>query len=252
MRIYIGWDPHEMMAWNIAQTSMQQHAPQYLDIRRLAMEELSAKNLYTRPTIVVDGRLHDVVSDAPMSTGHAIARFFVPMLEGYTGWAAFVDGDILVRRDINELFDLRDDRYAVMCVQHPSEWSSASSPAVKKDGAPQTYYARKNWSSVMLFNCGHAANTSLNLHALNTQAGRDLQRFCWLADHEIGALPPTWNHLVGISPLDPDPAIAHFTLGTPQLPHAVPSPFDSEWINHGVHCGYRSLLALLNSKVTFT
>ncbi len=251
MRVYIGWDPHEMMAWNIAQASMQQHAAQYLDIRRLSMEELQARDLYTRPTGVIDNRLYDEISDAPMSTGHAIARFFVPLLQDYTGWALFVDGDILVRRDMHELFELRDNRYAVMCVQHaPGEGGAAYE--VKKDGALQQPYPRKNWSSVLLFNCGHPANRWLDREVLNGLPGRDLHRFCWLSDAQIGELPATWNYLVGAGQPQLDPAIAHFTLGTPHLPHAVSSPFDAEWISYGMRCGYSSLRALLHSKVTFT
>ena len=251
MRVYIGWDPHEMMAWNIAAASMQQHARQHLDIRRLAMEELQAKNLYTRPTVVVDGRLHDVVSDAPMSTGHAIARFFVPMLQEYEGWALFTDGDVLVRQDIYKLFAFADPQYAVMCVQHaPGE--GGASYEVKKDGAPQQPYPRKNWSSVMLFNCAHPLNRALTLHGLNHLPGRDLHRFCWLEDRDIGALPIAWNYLVGISPHHDDPALVHFTLGTPHLPNAVASPYDAEWIHYGMRCGYSTLRVLLNSKVTFT
>jgi lipopolysaccharide biosynthesis glycosyltransferase len=240
--IYIGWDPHEMMAWNIAATSIRNNARVYPDIRRLSLSELQMNGRYTRETTHRDGQLYDVVSDAPMSTEHAIARFFVPLLRDYQGWALFTDGDILCRRAIDDLFALtRDaDHFAVMCVQHPP-MQATNDQVIKKDGAPQHFYARKNWSSVMLWNCGHPANRSLNTHALNNLPGRDLHRFCWLADYEIGELPLEWNWLAGVSEPLLDPAIVHFTLGTPNLPYARASAYDAEWIQFARTAGYRDV-----------
>ncbi len=170
-----------------------------------------------------------------MSTEHAIARFFVPMLEGYRGWALFVDGDVVIRTDLDELFALADERYAVMVVKHAD---TPQGGPVKKDGDVQTSYARKNWSSVVLFNCGHPANRSLGTHMLNTLPGRDLHRFCWLSDAEIGTLPAGWNHLVGVEPEGQYPVhIAHFTLGTPAHPD-VPGPYVKEYWDYARIAGY--------------
>ena len=108
----------------------------------------------------------------------------------------FADCDILCRADIAELFDLADDRYALMCVQHdytPTE-------TVKMGSEIQTSYPRKNWSSLALWNCDHPAHRALTLAHLNQWSGRDLHRFRWLWDSQIGALPPAWNYLVGVSP----------------------------------------------------
>jgi hypothetical protein len=212
LRIYIGWDASQMRAWNVAQWSLlleaRGHAP---EPRRLAMCELQAAGLYTRPTALRDGRLWDVLSDAPMSTGHAIARFFVPLLCAYDGWALFTDGDVLFRRDVTELFALADPQYAVQVVKH----DHAPTSTIKMDGQAQTVYPRKNWSSVMLWNCGHAAHRRLTRQLLNTVPGRDLHAFCWLRDDEIGPLPVAWNWLVGSSPIDVTPALVHFTEGLP-------------------------------------
>ncbi len=208
-------------------------------IRRLALAELQAKQMYTRPIErhpAADGSigmLYDPISGAPMSTEHAIARFFVPWYQQYKGWALFVDGDVICRRDIGELFALADDRYAVMVVQHPP----LPSIEQKKGGMVQLAYPRKNWSSVMLFNCAHMSNRALNADLLNSAPGRDLHRFFWLHDSEIGELPATWNHLVNVSAPDPDPAIAHFTLGIPPIV-ASGTRFDSEWYRYGQMAGY--------------
>ncbi len=234
--IFVGWDPGENMAHVIACASIRMNAVRYPQIRRLALAELQAKLMYTRAVERQAGALYDPISQAPMSTEHAIARFFVPWYQQYKGWALFVDGDIICRRDIGELFALADPRYAVMVVKHaPGE--GGASVAEKKGGMIQQPYPRKNWSSVMLFNCAHMGNRSLNAHALNTLPGRDLHRFCWLADEEIGELPAEWNYLVNVSQPQVDPAIAHFTLGTPNI---VPSHtfLDAEWYRYGKMAGY--------------
>jgi hypothetical protein len=52
----------------------------------------------------------------------------------------------------------------------------------------------------MLFNCDHPSNKKLTVEMINTLPGRDLHRFCWLEDDEIGELDPGWNWLVGEQP----------------------------------------------------
>src|ERR1041384_2173684 len=85
----------------------------------------------------------------------------------------------------------------------------------KMDGQVQTAYARKNWSSVMLFNCDHPANRRLSLVDVQERRGFDLHQFYWLNDAEIGALPAEWNWLIGEQERPANPKIAHFTLGGP-------------------------------------
>lgn len=243
-RVWIGWDPDEVMAYNVAQLSLRSHASIAIPIDRLALLHLQAQGLYRRPTRMHGDYLWDDVSDAPMSTQHAITRFFVPMLSQYEGWAVFVDGDVLFRQDIVALFAQADPQYAVQVVQHRPGVGGASYDT-KKNGMPQLPYPRKNWSSVMLFNCAHPSHRKLTVALLNTRPGRDLHRFCWLKDEEIGTLAPEWNHLVNVSDLD-DPdrvALAHFTLGTPNLPHVAPSVFDGEWRQVRAAAGYRALSA---------
>lgn len=238
-RVFIGWDTKEMMGHVIASTSMQYTATRRVNIRRLSMLEQQMSGNYTRKTEIRNGQLFDVISDAPMSTEHALTRFLVPYLCDYKGWALFTDGDILVRDDITQLFALADPAFALMCVKHPSYLQQSTAP--KKDGMVQQPYPRKNWSSVMLFNCAHLANRSLNPRMINSAKGRDLHRFFWLADHEIGALPARWNWLVGVNEeieLGSNTAIAHFTLGTPNLPGSIPSVWDLEWWAMAKACGY--------------
>jgi hypothetical protein len=234
--VFIGWDAREHRAWNVARMSMKCHASVDVDTRRLALAPLQTQGLYRRPTEDRgDGKLWDVISEAPMSTGHAIARFLVPHLCGYFGWALFTDGDVLFRDDVAKLFALADDRFAVMIVQH--DYTPAET--VKKGGHLQTSYPRKNWSSVMLFNCGHQANRALDVNLINSVPGRDLHRFCWLDDDVIGGLPPRWNVLVGHSPYDEMAALVHFTEGVPDVPGYEGVPYADEWFGHAKAAGYR-------------
>lgn len=225
MKVFIGWDVSEKEAWHVADLSLRTHSSIELDVHRIAMEDLEQAGFYTRPTKVELGRRWDILSEAPMSTGHAIARFFIPHLCNYEGWAVFMDGDVLVRRDIAELLNIADPQYAVQVVKHSHEPQGV----VKKDGDEQTAYPRKNWSSVMLMNCGHHAHRQLTLEMLNTLTGRDLHRFCWLENSEIGSLPPKWNWLVGHSSESIDPAIVHFTEGLPNISGYERQAYADDW-----------------------
>lgn len=234
-RIFIGFDAREIRAWNVAAASLRNQAREEVDICRLSMHSVPSA-WYSRPTRLLEhGGYWDDISDAPMSTAHAIARFLVPALCQYRGWALFTDGDVIFRRDVAKLFALADPRYAVQVVQHdyrPAE-------TVKMDGQAQTQYARKNWSSVILFNCGHPANVALTVDLVNRVPGRDLHRFCWLTDDLVGALPLEWNWLEGHSAPTMEPAIVHHTRGVPDMPGYEHIAYADEWYALARQCGYR-------------
>jgi hypothetical protein len=197
----------------------------------IELADVRARGMYRRNTSVqlhADGRrlLWDDISEAPMSTEFAISRFLTPFLCGWTdGWALFMDCDMLAFTDIGELFELFDDRYAVMCVQ-PDYKGGAD---MKMDGQPQTQYPRKLWSSLMAFNMKHQANRALTLDLINTVPGRDLHRFCWLADEYIGELPASWNWMDGVTDPQISPDIVHYTHGGPWLDGYENCPFAEEW-----------------------
>ena len=85
--------------------------------------------------------------DKLASTEFTFTRFLVPALANYKGWALFCDSDIVFLKDVKELFDQAEDKYAVMCVQH----DYTPKPGIKMDGQKQTLYPRKNWSSMVLY-----------------------------------------------------------------------------------------------------
>lgn len=236
---WIGYDPREADAFAVARNSArQQHAG---PVHAVMLERLQRAGLYTRPTEYRDGKIYDRLSvradyDGEMSTEFAISRFFVPILVREAiakhgapfGWALFTDCDMLFRRPLTELWQTlaKNRDKAVMCVQHdyrPTE-------KTKMDGRQQTQYPRKNWSSVIAFNCDHSANRdALTLQLLNSAPGRDLHAFCWLKDDEIGALDPKWNYLVGHTTGVRDPAIVHFTTGIPRMAGHQNDEYAGEW-----------------------
>jgi lipopolysaccharide biosynthesis glycosyltransferase len=221
-RIFLGHDAREQAAYDVAEFSLRRRASVPLEITPISRHTV----LHTRLVEYRDSGLWCPISRAPMSTDFAIARFAVPSL-ARTGWALFADCDILVLSDIEQLFALADPRYAVMVVQH------AQTPQEKKkmDGQIQTTYPRKNWSSVILWNCDHPAHERLTPWALRTWTGRRLHAFDWLDDEEIGALPLDWNFLVDVNTVEQIdgriPKLLHYTLGGPWFDR--PCSFAAEW-----------------------
>jgi hypothetical protein len=223
LAVYIGHDEREPQASRVAAKSLAETSR--IEARLLRGERLRAAGLLWRLTDRRDGLLYDLVSNAPCSTDFAISRFVVPIIH-LDGWALFADGDVVFMRDVGCVLDHADPRYAVMVVKHLHE----PSLRLKMDGRAQLRYARKNWSSVMLFNCSHPANQRLSLRDVNERTGLELHRFYWLNDDEIGALPARFNWLVNEEPMPEECVIAHFTNGCPALPGWKPHDHDDIWL----------------------
>lgn len=224
--VWVGHDSREEEAAKVARASFLRHARRPFAIKMLRLNRLQAHGIYDRPTERIAGQLHDVISEAPMSTQFAISRF-ASILLNHQGAGLFVDCDVVCMRDPWELFDLFDETKAVQVVKHAHK----PAEAVKMDGQAQTSYSRKNWSSVMMFNSSHAANRALTMQMINSYPGRMLHRFCWLRDEHIGELPAEWNWLVGVQPKPASPGIAHFTLGTPNMQGHEQDEHAEIWLN---------------------
>ncbi len=226
--IFIGFDEREQTAFSVACHSVGRRLTRPVLVRAIVLEQLIRTGLYTRPTEKrqVNGTwvTWDLISDAPQSTDHANARFLVPHL-AKKGWALFMDGDILALSDLSEVFQDLDESKALYCVHH----DHVPADSVKMDGQVQTRYARKNQSSMMIFNCEHEANKKLTVELVNTVPGRDLHRFCWLEDDLIGALDPAWNYLVGQTTGVARPKMAHFTSGIPDMPGYEMCEYADAW-----------------------
>jgi hypothetical protein len=113
------------------------------------------------------------------------SRFLTPYLSDYSGWALFADGDMVCQADIAELWALRDPAKAVQVVQHDYQTKAN----VKYLGNRNENYPRKNWSSVILWNCAHEAHRVLTPEFIQRMPGSYLHRFSWLDDSLVGELP---------------------------------------------------------------
>jgi hypothetical protein len=153
------------------------------------------------------------------------SRFLVPHLMDWGGWALYIDGDMLLRADIAELWGLRDEGKALLCVQHEYRTRLRE----KYLGAKNENYPRKNWSSVMLWNCAHPANRCLTPDFVQKATGAQLHRFTWLADELIGGLPREWNWLPDELGTNPQAKLLHWTLGAPCFEEFAAAPMAQEW-----------------------
>jgi len=227
-RIFVGFDPREALAYEVCRRSILRHCPD-AHVTPLKMDNLRRAGLYRRAWWQDDQQRYDALDGKPFSTDFSFTRFLVPMLgvAEDAAWVAFVDSDFLFRASVDDLFECADDRYAVMCVKHAYEPRQATK---LRDGVAQQRYRRKNWSSLMLINCGHSQTQMLTTWQANSQPGAWLHGFGWLTDDVIGELPAGWNWLQGWD--DPTAAVqaAHFTLATPDVPGAKHTPFDGEWL----------------------
>lgn len=224
MRVFIGYDEREAEAAEVAAKSLRHVTGGEIEPEFLCAPKLSDQGLLYRISDHRGSADYDFVSNAPKSTRFAVSRFLTPIL-CQTGYALFLDCDMVFVRDPREMLREVKAEHAVSVVKHnhvPTEqW--------KMVNQVQTAYPRKNWSSVMLFNCEHAANRRLSVRDVNERPGRDLHAFYWLHDSEIGALAPAWNWLVNVQAQPANLGIMHFTLGGPFTPGWHGADHDDLW-----------------------
>lgn len=210
IRIFIGYDPRETVAWHVLTHSILARSSEPVSFVPLALNNLQGLMWRERNPL--------------QSTEFSFSRFLTPCLSGFEGWSLFMDCDMLVLDDIAKLWALRDERYAVMCVQHDHQ----PNETVKFLNQPQTAYGKKNWSSVMLFN--NARCTALTPEYVNTASGLELHQFKWLGDDGlIGELPKAWNHLVGYYEPEAGMSNVHYTLGGPYFKEYANCEYAEPW-----------------------
>ena len=207
--IFIGYDPREAVAFHVCANSIIRHASQPVAIIPLAL------NLFQDYTEThTDG-----------SNQFIYSRFLVPHLMGFKGWAIFIDGDMIVRGDIVELWNLRKSDKDVMVVKHDYKTRMTE----KYLGAKNEDYPRKNWSSVILWNCSNHPIQRLTPAFIEKSTGAELHRFSWINDDRIGELPPEWNWLPDEYGSNPDAKLLHYTLGTPCFHEFATTNMADEW-----------------------
>lgn len=213
IQIAVGYDPREAVAYHVFCQSVLERASQPVAFTPLALNTFTS---YTEQH--TDG-----------SNTFIYSRFLTPYLMDYQGWAIFADGDMICLDDIAKLWALRDERKAVMVVKHDYKTKAQQ----KYLGNKNQDYPRKNWSSVILWNCAHPANRCLDPQYVMTHPGSHLHRFAWLDDAQIGEIPKEWNWLTTEYPDNYDAKLLHYTLGTPCFKDYAESEMAELW--HAEH-----------------
>ena len=215
LNLYIGYDTKEKIASDVCEYSVKKNSSINLTVDLLIKKNLEEKKLLYRK----DDKLIDLAI--------TFSRFLVPFLNEYKGWAIFCDCDFLWTGDIKRLLDKKDEKYAVMCVQHDYNPKSE----IKMDGRQQLMYPRKNWSSMVLWNCSHPANKKIDINMVNNETGKFLHRFGWLEDKLIGNLDYKWNWLVGWyeETSNNKPEAIHFTEGGPWFENYKNCEYSKIW-----------------------
>ena len=207
--VFVGYDPREAIAYHTCVNSIIRYASQPVAIVPIALNLFQDyKETHT------DGSNHFIYT-----------RFLVPHLMGFKGWAIFIDGDMIVRDDIMKLWNLQEVDKDVMVVKHDYQ----TCMPVKYLGAKNENYPRKNWSSVILWNCNSFPNRQLTPEFVQTSSGSFLHRFSWLDDDRIGDLPPEWNWLPDEYGPNLNAKLLHYTLGTPCFQEFADTPQGNEW-----------------------
>lgn len=215
LKIYVGYDKREDIAWQVCKHSILKHAAIAPNIYPIKQDNLREIGLYTRPI------------DKGAATEFSLTRFLAPYLADSDGWVLFVDCDFLFTTDIGRLIADVDRSKAVYCVQH--EYIPRTSQ--KMDGQIQTVYPRKNWSSFILFNGSHPSVKALTPRVINTESPAYLHRFSWLEDGAIGKLPLGWNFLEGEYDVPTElPYAIHYTNGGPWFQNCQDVDYADLWI----------------------
>ena len=208
LKIFIGYDGVESVAYHTLVQSIMEYTTEPVSITPIKKSMLP---MYTRER------------NSKQSNEFSFTRFLVPYLCNYKGHALFMDCDMMFTTDVAELWKLTDDTKSVQVAKH----DYTPSTQVKYLGAIQYPYPRKNWSSVMLFNCQRCK--LLTPYYVNNASPMDLHRFRWTNDNLIGELSFEWNHLVGEYPENPDAKIVHWTLGGPWFNETSDTEYADEW-----------------------
>ena len=223
--IYIGYDSSnygQKLAFDVCKKSLLKYN-QNLNIIQLNKKELEDKNIFNR-------------NDNTGSTEFTYTRFLSPYLYNTNNkndinnnWVLFCDSDFLWCCDVEEIFDTYNDpKYAVYCVKH--KYTNCFNK-YKMDGKKQEWYPKKNWSSLMLFNCSHPSIKNLNINNINTKSPQWLHRMEWCKEEEIGEIDKKYNYLVGYYNDNKYKAL-HYTDGGPWYLNFKNCEFSNEWLNY--------------------
>ena len=210
INIFIGYDSKEKAAFSTLAYSILKNSSKPVAITPIYLENIKDDFVRERNNL--------------SSTEFSFSRFIIPHLMNYQGWALFMDCDMLMKADINELWRMRDDSKAIQVCKH----NYTPKEDKKFLGQVQTKYEKKNWSSFMLMNCKKC--TTLTPDYVNKASGLELHQFKWLeGDHLIGDLPLEWNWLVGEYEHKDGVKNVHYTEGGPWFEQYKDCDYSQDW-----------------------
>lgn len=195
INVYVGYDEREAIAYHVFCHSVIKNTSIPVKITPLVLSQLKEFN----------------ETHQDRSNDFVYSRFLTPYLNEFNGWAIFADGDMICQADLKELIGMADPNKALMVVKHDYQTKAS----IKYLGNINENYPRKNWSSVILWNCSHPKHKILTPEFVSNQTGKFLHRFSWLDDNDIGELPVEWNWLACEYEKNADAKLIHYTLGTP-------------------------------------
>ncbi len=204
LKIFIGCDPRQLISLNVLVNSIYRRASKPVSITPLVIETLPLKRTGLTP--------------------FTYSRFLAPYLCNYEGWSLFLDADILLNCDINEIFALKNDDYAVMVSKNVKKFE---------------------WASVMLFN-------NPKCKVLTPEYIENAPRLhdCSWAEDSVGDIPREYNHLVGYDKPNPDAKLIHYTQGVPAFPETNDCEHAQAWFEeHKLMNSAKSWLELMGNSV---
>jgi hypothetical protein len=219
IKIFIGYDVVESVAFHTLVSSI------------IARSTMPVEIIPVKRTMLYS--IHNRQIEQKQSNEFSFTRFLVPYLCDYKGYAIFMDCDMLVLDDIAKLWELKDETKAVQVVKH--EYTPKD--RIKYLGAVQYPYEKKNWTSVMIFNCEKCK--ALTPEYVNSASGLELHQFKWLeSENLIGGLPKEWNHLVSEYAPNPDAKLVHYTVGGPYFNEYEGCEYSDKWFEERAHMNF--------------
>lgn len=223
IKVFIGFDKLESVAWHTMAHSILRQSSRPVAIIPVNLSNFAG--FFERPR------------DPKQSNEFSFSRFLVPYLCDFRGYGIYFDCDMMVRTDIAEIFHAVEQNpgKALYVVKHDYEPRNDS----KFLNTVQHKYPRKNWSSVVLWNCSHEANKGLTPEYIKAAPAMNLHRFTWIVDDQIGDLDIRWNWLVGeYDEPPPDVKNVHWTIGGPYFVEYQDVDFSEEWFKESARMSF--------------
>jgi lipopolysaccharide biosynthesis glycosyltransferase len=190
IRVYVGTDRSQLLAVPVLEYSIKRHTTAKVEV--IPMLDLPVP----QPRDPRNGQ----------RTGFSFSRFCIPKLAGFKGKAIYMDADMLVFRDIRELWAIPFDGAKVV-IQKEVKFESQTT---QKVGAPTK---RKKQCAVMLLDCERLDWTIEALISSMDEGKYDYEQLmydlCVLDESEVKyGVPFEWNSL---EHWDPDTCLIHYT-----------------------------------------